>query len=93
YDGIKKAGSVAETSNLPYNVMMFKRDRIKESRLRTEKTHNYKYPQLHLLDIPPRRDGLDTEWLNNQINKLNETFRYFNIGASVVNVTEGPTVT
>nr|WP_235848993.1 MULTISPECIES: DNA translocase FtsK [Bacillaceae] len=84
---------VVEGSNIPFNVMMFKRDRIKESKKRVEQEKNYAYPTLHLLDIPPRNDSSDKEWLTKQINKLDETFRYFNIGANVVNVTEGPTVT
>ncbi|MBU9713725.1 DNA translocase FtsK [Evansella tamaricis] len=79
--------------NIPYNVLMFQRDRIKEKGKPIHKDNTYSFPALHLLDIPPREEGINNEWITYQKNKLDETFQYFNIGAKVVHVTEGPTVT
>ncbi|MCM3767162.1 DNA translocase FtsK [Neobacillus niacini] len=69
--------------------------------LRVEKTTNlsihdqtggYKFPELGLLD-PPISEEKDMEWLNYQEDLLNQTLTNFNVGASVVNITQGPAVT
>ena len=52
----------------------------------------YEFPPLELLS-PPVFKAPDPEWLSEQEHMLNETLRNFNVGARVVNVTQGPSVT
>ncbi|WP_144555159.1 DNA translocase FtsK [Bacillus sp. X1(2014)] len=53
---------------------------------------HYVFPTSSLLN-PPVTVGNDTKWLLEQEEILNETLQNFNVGASVVNVTQGPAVT
>lgn len=53
---------------------------------------SYSFPRLNLL-TPPVQQTRDEEWLDLQGNRLNQTLINFNVGASVVNVTQGPSVT
>ncbi|MCM3725437.1 DNA translocase FtsK [Neobacillus cucumis] len=60
-----------------------------------EKVQNegfYVLPKSNLLS-PPVTEVLDTEWIEGQKELLNLTLKNFNVGASVVNVTQGPSVT
>ncbi|WP_420489948.1 DNA translocase FtsK [Neobacillus vireti] len=52
----------------------------------------YVLPTAQLLS-PPVTEVLDTEWIEGQKELLNVTLKNFNVGASVVNVTQGPSVT
>ncbi|WP_081954675.1 DNA translocase FtsK [Neobacillus niacini] len=52
----------------------------------------YEFPRMNLLN-PPVIVEDDTEWLLYQEELLNQTLQNFNVGASVVNVTQGPAVT
>ncbi|MEH7254545.1 DNA translocase FtsK, partial [Neobacillus niacini] len=52
----------------------------------------YEFPKMNLLS-PPVKVENDTEWLTQQQELLNQTLKNFNIGAKVVNVTQGPAVT
>ncbi|MDQ0156569.1 DNA translocase FtsK [Robertmurraya andreesenii] len=52
----------------------------------------YIFPSLDLLK-PPVHQTVDTEWLQLQEEQLNDTLFNFNVRASVVNVTQGPSVT
>ncbi|EDL65292.1 DNA translocase FtsK, partial [Bacillus sp. SG-1] len=52
----------------------------------------YCFPQLNFL-APPVLKESSGEWLESQRNLLNDTLANFNVRASVVNVTEGPSVT
>lgn len=52
----------------------------------------YEFPPLELLS-PPVFKAPDPEWISEQEHMLNETLRNFNVGARVVNVTQGPSVT
>lgn len=52
----------------------------------------YILPKSNLLS-PPVTEVLDTEWIEGQKELLNLTLKNFNVGASVVNVTQGPSVT
>ncbi|WLR56036.1 DNA translocase FtsK [Mesobacillus subterraneus] len=52
----------------------------------------YDFPPLDLLS-PPVFKAPDPEWLSEQEHMLNETLRNFNVGARVVHVTQGPSVT
>ena len=53
---------------------------------------DYRFPGLELLDPPIRAEG-DPAWLEERRRMLNETLFNFNVGAKVVNVTQGPSVT
>lgn len=52
----------------------------------------YVLPDTELLN-PPVFENADSEWLTNQEMQLNQTLLNFNVGAKVVNVTQGPAVT
>nr|WP_285292029.1 DNA translocase FtsK [Bacillus sp. ISL-18] len=52
----------------------------------------YVLPRSNLLS-PPVTEILDTDWIDGQKDLLNVTLKNFNVGASVVNVTQGPSVT
>lgn len=52
----------------------------------------YVLPKSDLLS-PPVTEVLDTDWIDGQKDLLNITLKNFNVGASVVNVTQGPSVT
>ena len=52
----------------------------------------YVLPKSNLLS-PPVTEVRDTEWIEGQKELLNLTLQNFNVGASVVNVTQGPAVT
>ncbi|WP_041637876.1 DNA translocase FtsK [Anoxybacillus flavithermus] len=78
-------------SGVPYNVMMLKQDREKWKE-RQEK-RSYVFPSLSLLHAPMIQHEGDEAWLKEQTERLNETFKNFNVGATVVHVTQGPTVT
>ncbi|WP_430130441.1 DNA translocase FtsK [Neobacillus pocheonensis] len=53
---------------------------------------DYMFPKSSLLN-PPISVVKDTEWILYQEELLNQTLQNFNVGASVVNVTQGPSVT
>ncbi len=52
----------------------------------------YEFPDPSLLDQPVIVE-MDTEWISYQEELLNQTLTNFNVGAKVVNVTQGPAVT
>jgi S-DNA-T family DNA segregation ATPase FtsK/SpoIIIE len=58
----------------------------------SENNNHYRFPSSSLL-TPPISGGNDAEWLRSQEELLNETLKNFNVGANVVNVTQGPSVT
>lgn len=82
-------------SRIPYNVIMLKQDRKKweEAKKKEETTNSYHFPPLSLLQPSLEKKGHDEQWLNEQRERLDKTFQSFNIGAKVVHLTQGPTVT
>lgn len=52
----------------------------------------YSFPDLGLLNPPVKAEG-DPGWLEERRKMLDETLFNFNVGAKVVNVTQGPSVT
>ncbi|WP_223595685.1 DNA translocase FtsK [Neobacillus bataviensis] len=52
----------------------------------------YRFPDSSLLS-PPISEEKDNDWILYQQDLLNQTLQNFNVGASVVNVTQGPSVT
>ncbi|MED0687016.1 DNA translocase FtsK [Anoxybacillus ayderensis] len=87
----EKEERVRQRSGVPYNVMMLKQDREKWKERQKQST--YVFPSLSLLHPPLIRQEDDETWLKEQAERLNETFKNFNVGAKVVHVTKGPTVT
>ncbi|KIQ93708.1 Septum-associated FtsK-like translocase of DNA [Anoxybacillus thermarum] len=87
----EKEERVRQRSGVPYNVMMLKQDREKWEERKKQST--YVFPSLSLLHPPLIRHEDDEIWLREQAERLNETFKNFNVGAKVVHVTKGPTVT
>ncbi|HZH61021.1 MAG TPA: DNA translocase FtsK, partial [Metabacillus sp.] len=75
---------------VPFNVMMLGRDKQK---LREKGDHSYQFPSLAYLNIPEKELTEDHTWLESQKDLLNVTLLNFNVRASVVNVTQGPSVT
>lgn len=65
---------------------------LKEKPIVESDSSSYEFPQMNLLN-PPVIVEDDTEWLLYQEELLNQTLQNFNVGASVVNVTQGPAVT
>ena len=65
---------------------------VKEESIVESSSSSYEFPQMNLLN-PPVIVEDDTEWLLYQEELLNQTLQNFNVGASVVNVTQGPAVT
>ncbi|MBY7143900.1 DNA translocase FtsK [Virgibacillus sp. NKC19-3] len=88
-------------SQIPYNVIMTPRD--KKNRLEKEKAavntptpHQEKHQEsipYHLLDDPQQKSNEDHKWVQHQQQLLEQTLKHFNVRASVVKATQGPSVT
>lgn len=90
----EQASSGNRRSTVPFNVMMFGRDKQKAQRNQNVPGGSaYAFPSLQLLNIPPKEIVDDTEWLREQTQLLNMTLENFNVKAKVVHVTQGPAVT
>src|SRR5690625_287616 len=57
-----------------------------------ETTENRSVPY-HLLNDPEQATNADKLWVQNQQELLENTLKHFNVGAKVVNATQGPSVT
>ncbi|WP_191566964.1 DNA translocase FtsK [Metabacillus idriensis] len=79
-------------SKVPFNVMMFGRDKQKLTKT-SSPASAYQFPSLQLLNIPPKEFVDDIDWLREQTELLNVTLENFNVKARVVHVTQGPAVT
>ncbi|NGP44204.1 DNA translocase FtsK [Bacillaceae bacterium SIJ1] len=89
--GIEKPKPKTEESSVvPFNVVMLKRDR---QRLKNKEARAYQYPSLQLLHIPQAKSDLEKEWVAECSQTLNETLANFNVNATVVDSVQGPTVT
>jgi DNA segregation ATPase FtsK/SpoIIIE, S-DNA-T family len=64
---------------------------VKEMTVNSEED-TYEFPAFDLLN-PPIVLDIDSDWLKEQENLLNQTLENFNVGAKVVNMTQGPSVT
>lgn len=76
---------------IPYNVIMTPFDKQKLKK-RTDDKRRYKIP-IRLLNEPKQISMEDKQWLRQQKELLEKTLNHFNVKASVVNATQGPTVT
>jgi S-DNA-T family DNA segregation ATPase FtsK/SpoIIIE len=82
--------SRTNTNNtLPINVMMLGRDK---QRIQARE-NSYLFPSLTYLNVPEKEVFEDHSWLDAQRELLDVTLKNFNVRASVVNVTQGPSVT
>jgi S-DNA-T family DNA segregation ATPase FtsK/SpoIIIE len=79
-------------SKVPFNVMMFGRDKQKLTKT-SSPASAYQFPSLQILNIPPKEFVDDMDWLREQTELLNVTLENFNVKAKVVHVTQGPAVT
>ncbi len=68
-----------------------KKDSENETNLFATKS-SYRFPSLQLLK-PPIVNVMDTDWLKEKAQQLNETLYHFRVGAKVVQATQGPSVT
>jgi S-DNA-T family DNA segregation ATPase FtsK/SpoIIIE len=80
--------STAKSSH-PFNVLMFGRDKQSIP----ARKDSYQFPSLSYLNVPENELVEDQAWLNEQKELLDVTLSNFNVRASVVNVTQGPSVT
>lgn len=89
---------------VPFNVMMTSQDQFflklqREKKAKEEKRRKLvevkkdTYIPNHLLDDPVPENNEDELWLIDQQELLEQTLKHFNVRASVVKVTQGPTVT
>ncbi|APH04049.1 DNA translocase FtsK [Bacillus weihaiensis] len=78
---------------LPFNVMMLGRDKQKMQAKKQDVGLGYQFPTLSYLNIPSQERTEDDAWLQSQSELLDVTLKNFNVRASVVNVTQGPSVT
>ncbi|WP_227521919.1 DNA translocase FtsK [Bacillus solitudinis] len=102
-DGPKQGTQSELQKRVPFNVLMLPKDKQKslakeqpivDKRPMSEKTSSsYVYPSIQLLNYPNVQTDDDTEWLNEQSVLLEETLQSFNVDATVVHVTKGPSVT
>lgn len=85
--------SSGQTSTVPFNVMMLKSDQRVQGQKKTADAQGYVFPSLALLDVPPAQKEEDGTWVKERAELLNATLKNFNVRASVVHVTQGPSVT
>ncbi|MGM0874949.1 MAG: DNA translocase FtsK [Bacillota bacterium] len=81
--------STNSNNTLPFNVMMLGRDK---QRIQARE-NSYQFPSLSYLNVPEKEVFEDHSWLDAQRELLDVTLKNFNVRASVVNVTQGPSVT
>ncbi|UYO34875.1 FtsK/SpoIIIE domain-containing protein [Bacillus zhangzhouensis] len=82
-----------QTATVPFNVMMLKSDQRVQAQKKAADRQGYVFPSLALLDVPPAQKEEDGTWVKERAELLNATLKNFNVRASVVHVTQGPSVT
>ncbi|MGP4082949.1 DNA translocase FtsK [Pseudalkalibacillus sp. R45] len=90
-------------SPIPFNVMMLQRDRKPQPKTQVDHSttpkreksieRGYTFPSESLLDRKIEEMNDDETWLNDQIELLQSTLHNFNVKATVVGATKGPSVT
>ncbi|KAF1681585.1 MULTISPECIES: DNA translocase FtsK [Bacillus] len=88
----ERSTSTQKGPSVPFNVMMLKRDTHKQQKAE-DRRGSYVFPNVALLDVPPAQVQDDTEWIEEQRQLLDLTLKNFNVRATVVHVTQGPSVT
>ncbi|WP_031407612.1 DNA translocase FtsK [Geobacillus vulcani] len=89
----REEASRSGRTRIPYNVIMLKQDWRKLKEKAANRSNGCVLPPLALLEPPEKAAERDEQWLHEQCRRLDETFASFQIGAHVVGVTQGPTVT
>jgi S-DNA-T family DNA segregation ATPase FtsK/SpoIIIE len=84
---------VPEKNKIPFNVLMFHKDRVANKKNQDKKLKKYQFPTIQLLNIPPKQEGNSQLWLDEKREILERTLMNFNVQAKVVGVTKGPSVT
>ncbi|TDQ39075.1 DNA translocase FtsK [Aureibacillus halotolerans] len=90
-DDDRKAERDEDASVVPFNVVMLNRD--KQQLKDGKQLGSYQHPSLQLLNVPPRQSDVEDEWVQHSSEVLNATLANFNVEATVVDSTQGPTVT
>lgn len=85
--------AVLPKTKIPFNVLMFHKDRVANKKTQENHLKKYKFPTIQLLNIPPKQKGNSQQWLDEKREILEITLRNFNVQAKVVGVTKGPSVT
>ncbi|MFN7250604.1 MAG: DNA translocase FtsK [Anaerobacillus sp.] len=95
YETPKVDGNEPRKTVVPFNVLMFHKDRVaqKKNEVKTPQVKSYQFPTLQLLNIPPRQPDNSHQWLEEKQEILEQTLANFNVLAKVVGVTKGPSVT
>jgi DNA segregation ATPase FtsK/SpoIIIE, S-DNA-T family len=95
YDTPKVEGNAPRKTVVPFNVLMFHKDRVaqKKNEVKPTEAKGYQFPTLQLLNIPPRQPDNSHQWLEEKQEILEQTLANFNVQAKVVGVTKGPSVT
>lgn len=101
----ERSGKSADEQDIPFNVLMTRQDKIRYEQQQTKEKQtkntsptptmlkkDYSIP-MHLLNDPIKTNATDQQWLQEQQRLLEETLVHFNVKATVVNVTQGPSVT
>lgn len=87
---VEEKSNTAESQEITHHAMV--KTEGSEANSISEYKDIYKFPGLELLK-PPVTIETSKDWLNIQEQALSETLKNFNVGAKVVNVTQGPSVT
>lgn len=85
----QKRIGVEEKTNIEHNLL---EEKVPEVIKTPSPIGTYHLPALQLLK-PPVKESMDQDWVTSQQDILNLTLENFNVGAKVVNVTQGPSVT
>jgi DNA segregation ATPase FtsK/SpoIIIE, S-DNA-T family len=95
YEPPKVESDAPRKTVVPFNVLMFHKDRVaqKKNEVRPLEAKKYQFPTLQLLNIPPRQPDNSHQWLEEKQEILEQTLANFNVQAKVVGVTKGPSVT
>jgi len=89
----RKTTVTKQGPQIPFNVLMLPSDQKRQQKVLEKKDYDYIFPSIQLLNMPPRMEEESEEYLVEQANLLEETLHHFNVNASVVHYTKGPTVT
>lgn len=74
------------------NINSDQRTTLGEQTKNNDEQLDYELPHIKLLN-PPEENTTDLDWINKQRELLTETLKNFRVGAKVVKVTQGPSVT
>jgi S-DNA-T family DNA segregation ATPase FtsK/SpoIIIE len=91
-DSVPIEESVPKKHSVPIEEPIPKMETNVEEMTVNSEEGTYEFPAFDLLN-PPIVIDIDSDWLKEQENLLNQTLENFNVGASVVNITQGPSVT